>query len=54
MRRILAEHTPADAKQQLAEGVVRYPEPSGFDLDEEGQALRKRPPLPLHEMPWRD
>jgi hypothetical protein len=51
LRRILAEHAPDDAKQQLAERVVKHLEQSGFDLDEEGQTLRKRPPLPPHGMP---
>ena len=45
------EHAPDDAKQQLAERVVEHLEQSGFDLDEEGQALRKRPPLQPHGMP---
>ena len=51
LRRILAEHAPDDAKQQLAERVVKHLETAGFELDEDGQALRKRPPLPPHGMP---
>ena len=35
-RRILAEHAPDEARQQLAERVVKHLEQSGFDLDEEG------------------
>jgi hypothetical protein len=51
LRRILTEHAPDDAKQQLAERVVKHLETSGFELDEDGQALRKRPPLAPHGMP---
>jgi hypothetical protein len=51
LRRILTEHAPDDAKQQLAEQVVKHLEQSGFELDEDGQALRMRPPLPPHGMP---
>jgi hypothetical protein len=36
LRRILREHAPDDAKQQLAERVVKHLEQSGFDLDEDG------------------
>jgi hypothetical protein len=53
-RRILAEHAPNEARQQLAERVVKHLEQSGFDLDEEGQALRKRAPVPPHGMPRGD
>jgi hypothetical protein len=51
LRRLLKEHTPDDARQELAERVVRHLEQSGFDLDEEARALRKRPPLAPHGMP---
>ena len=47
LRRIVTEHAPDDAKEQLAQRVVTHPELSGFELDEDGQVLRKRPPLPL-------
>ena len=50
LRRILREHAPDDANQELAARVVKHLEQSGFDLDEEGQALRKRPPLQPHGM----
>ena len=43
LRRVLREHAPDDAKQELAERVVKHLEQSGFELDEECQALRKRP-----------
>jgi hypothetical protein len=48
LRRILAEHAPDEARQQLAERVVKHLEQSGFDLDEEGRTLRKRTPLQPH------
>ena len=51
LRRILTEQAPDDARQQIAERVVKHLEQSGFDLDEDGQVLRKRPPLPPHGMP---
>jgi hypothetical protein len=38
----------ADARQQLAERVVRDLEQSGFELDDEGQVLRKLPPTHPH------
>jgi hypothetical protein len=47
----LREHAPDHAKQQLAERVVKHLEMTGFELDEEGQALRRRPPLSAHGMP---
>ena len=50
LRRLLKEHAPDDARQELAEGVVRHLEESGFELDGEGRALRKRPPLEPHGM----
>jgi hypothetical protein len=54
LRRILAEHAPDEARQQLAERVVKHLEQSGFDLDEEGRTLRKRTPLQPHGMPRGD
>lgn len=51
LRWLLTEHAPDDARQQLAERVVKHLETAGFELDEDGQALRKRPPLPPHGMP---
>jgi hypothetical protein len=50
LRRILKEHAPDDAQQQLAERVVEQLELSGFELDEDGQVLRKRPPWEPHGM----
>jgi hypothetical protein len=40
LRRILKEHAPDDAQQQLAERVVNHLETAGFELDEDGQVLR--------------
>jgi hypothetical protein len=48
LRRLLREHAPDDARRELAQRVVAHLEQSGFDVDEEGQALRKRPPAPPH------
>ncbi len=50
LRRMLKEHAPDDAKQELAERVVRHLEQSGYELDEEQRVLRKRPPLEPHGM----
>ena len=50
LRRLLQEHAPDDAKHELAERVVKHLEQSGFELDEEAGALRKRPPLKPHGM----
>jgi hypothetical protein len=47
LRRILTEHTPDDAKQQLAERILKQLEQLRFELDEDGQALRKRAAVPL-------
>jgi hypothetical protein len=51
LRRLLKEHAPDDARQQLAARVVRHLEQSGFEVDEAGQALRRRPPAPPHKTP---
>ena len=50
LRRLLQEHAPEEAKHELAERVVKHLEQSGFELDEEARALRKRPPLEPHGM----
>jgi transposase len=44
LRRILKEHAPDDARQQLAARVIEHLEQSGFEIDEAEQVLRKRPP----------
>ena len=51
LRRLLKEHAPDDARQQLAERVVAHLEQSGFEIDEDGQALRRKPPAPPHRTP---
>lgn len=51
LRRIVKEHAPDDARQKLAERVVRHLETAGFELDEGGQTLRRRPPKPPHKTP---
>jgi hypothetical protein len=44
LRRLLTEHAPDDAGQQLAARVVEHLEESGFEIDEGEQVMRKRPP----------
>ena len=51
LRRLLKEHAPDDARRQLAARVVRHLEQSGFEVDEDGQALRRWPPRPPHRTP---
>jgi hypothetical protein len=51
LRRLLKEHAPDDARQELAERVVQHLEQSGFEVDEVGQALRRKPPQPPHRTP---
>jgi hypothetical protein len=48
LRRLLTEHAPDDARQQLAARVVGHLEQSGFEIDEDEQVMRKRPPDPNH------
>jgi hypothetical protein len=48
LRDILKQHTSDDARQELGKRVVKHLELSGFELDEEGQALRRRPPTKWH------
>jgi hypothetical protein len=51
LRRILKEHAADDARQQLATRVLEHLEASGFEVDEVGQALRRKPPAPHHRTP---
>ncbi|MDF2780518.1 MAG: hypothetical protein K0S96_322 [Geminicoccaceae bacterium] len=51
LRRLLREHAPDDARQELAERVVEHLERSGFELDERARTLRQRPPVPPHSTP---
>jgi hypothetical protein len=48
LRRILKEHAPDDARQQLAARVVEHLEQAGFVIDEPEQVMRKRPPRRNH------
>lgn len=43
-RRIIRHHVIDNARRQLAERIDQHLEQSGFELNEEGQALRKGPP----------
>jgi DNA-directed RNA polymerase specialized sigma54-like protein len=49
LRRILKEHAPDDARQQLAAQVIEHLEQSGFEIDEAEQVMRKRPPSANHD-----
>jgi hypothetical protein len=48
LRRIIKEHAPVDARQQLAARMVEHLEQAGFEIDEAEQVLRKRPPPRMH------
>jgi hypothetical protein len=48
LRRLLTEHAPDDARQQLAARVVEHLERAGFEIDEAEQVMRKRPPSANH------
>ena len=48
LRRLLKEHAPDDARQQLADRVVEHLEQAGFEIDEGEQVMRKRPPSRNH------
>jgi hypothetical protein len=51
LRRIVKEHAPDDARQQLAERVVKHLEEAGFEIDEAEKTLRQLPPTPPHTTP---
>jgi hypothetical protein len=51
LRQILKEHAPDDARRQFAERVLEHLEASGFEVDESGEALRRKPQAPLHRTP---
>jgi hypothetical protein len=48
LRRLLKEHAPDDAHQQLAGRMIEHLEQSGFEIDEAEQVMRKRPPNRHH------
>jgi hypothetical protein len=51
LRRLLKDHVTDDARQMLAERVVEHLEQSGFEIDEERQALRRARPLRQRRTP---
>jgi hypothetical protein len=51
LRRLLKEHAPDDARQEVAERIVKHLEQSGYELDEDGQALKKRALAPARNAP---
>jgi hypothetical protein len=48
LHRILKEHAPDDARQQLAARVVEHLEQAGFEIDEAERVMRRRPPTRPH------
>jgi hypothetical protein len=44
----LKDHVTDEVRAQLAERVVEHLEQSGFEIDEAGQVLGRKPPTPLH------
>jgi hypothetical protein len=48
LRRILKEHVTDDARQILGKKVIEHLELSGFEIHEDEQVMRKRPPTLGH------
>jgi hypothetical protein len=48
LRRSFKEHAPDDARQMLADRVIKHLELAGFEIDEAEQVMRKRPPTRNH------
>ena len=48
LRRMLKEHVTDDTRTQLAKKVVQHLELSGFEIDEEEQVMKRRPPTHGH------
>jgi len=46
--RILKEHVTDDARQMLGKKVIEHLELSGFEIHEDEQVMRKRPPTLGH------
>jgi hypothetical protein len=44
LREIVRQHVTEDARRELGRRVVQHLERQGFEVDEEGQTLRRRPP----------
>jgi hypothetical protein len=45
---ILKQHVSDGPREHLGKRVVKHLEQSGFELDEEGGALKRRPPTEPH------
>jgi hypothetical protein len=50
LRRLLKEHVSDQTRHELGERIISHLDQSGYELDEAGQALKKRPPLEPHGM----
>jgi hypothetical protein len=48
LRRLLKEHVTDDARAALGKKVVEHLELSGFEIHEDEQVMRKRPPTLGH------
>jgi len=48
LRDILKQHVSYGPRKELGKRVVEHLELSGFEIDEEGQATRKKPPTKDH------
>jgi hypothetical protein len=48
LRRLVHEHAPDDARNEVAQRVVDHLERSGFELDEEARVIRRRPRAKPH------
>jgi hypothetical protein len=48
LRRLLKEHVTDGTREQLAKRVVEHLELSGFEINEGGQVMSKRPPTHGH------
>jgi hypothetical protein len=48
LRRLLKQHVTDDTRDQLARRVVEHLELGGFEIDEQAQVMRKRPPTHGH------
>lgn len=48
LRRLLKEQVSDGTRDQIAKRVVEHLERSGFEIDEPGHAIRKRPPVEPH------
>jgi hypothetical protein len=51
LRRVLREHVSDDAREMLAKRVLEHLQFWGFEIDEDGQALWRKPPRTAHRTP---